>query len=76
MIYLAILMNTVNDQYLTKVYEDLQKEQMVLLNDMKTGIGEEKEKDVTRQLTQLNTLLMAILRFRNLRKSIAHKINC
>ena len=68
--------NQVNEQYLTKVYEDLQKEQMVLLNDMKTGCAEEKEKDLTRQMTHLNSLLMAVLRFRNLRKSIQIKLNC
>jgi len=69
-------MTSVNEQYLNKVYDDLQKEQMSLVNDMKTGCGDDKEKDVTKQLTQLNSLLMAILRFRNLRKSILAKINC
>jgi hypothetical protein len=69
-------MNTINEQYLNKLYEDLQKEQMVLMNDMKSGAGIEKEKDITKQMTQLNALLMAVLRFRNLRKTIQLKINC
>jgi hypothetical protein len=69
-------MTTITEQYLNKVYEDLQKEQMALMNDLKTGCGEEKEKDITKQMTQLNTLLMAVLRLRNLKKSIQNKLNC
>lgn len=69
-------MTTITEQYLNKVYEDLQKEQMSLMNDLKTGCGEEKERDVTKQMTHLNSLLMGVLRFRNLKKSIQNKINC
>ena len=69
-------MNQVNEQYLNKVYEDLQKEQMALLHDLKTGCAEDKEKDVTKQMTQLNSLLLSVLRFRNLKKSIQNKLNC
>jgi len=54
----------------------LQKEQMSLMNDLKTGCGEEKERDVTKQMTHLNSLMMGVLRFRNLKKSIQNKINC
>jgi len=69
-------MNSINEQYLNKVYDDLQKEQMTLMCDLKSGVSAEKEKDITKQMTQLNSLLLSVLRFRNLRKSIQLKINC
>ena len=69
-------MQNINEQYLNKLYDDLQKEQFNLMNDLKTGCGVEKEKDITKQMTQLNSLLLCVLRFRNLRKAIQQKINC
>jgi hypothetical protein len=66
------------EQYLNKAYEDFSKEQMRLMNAMKNG-GETEEKDkeldIQKQLTQLNTLMIGVLRFRNLRKKIAIKGN-
>jgi hypothetical protein len=69
-------MGSITEQYLNKLYEDLQKEQMNLMNDMNSGVGLEKEKDLTKQMTQLNSLLINVLRYRNLRKTIQQKINC
>jgi hypothetical protein len=64
-----------NEQYLNNLYEDLQKEQMTLMTDMKTDTSTEKEKDITKQLTLLNTLMLNIMRLRNLKKQISQKIN-
>lgn len=68
--------NDLTEQYLNKLYEDLSKEQMRLMNCMKNG-GEiqerEKEEAVTKQITALNALMISVLRFRNMRKKIVEK---
>jgi hypothetical protein len=78
-IYISLnnIMNTdITEQYLNKVYEDLVKEQMKLMADMKSGGNElQKEKDITKQITLINTLTLGVMRLRNLRKQIADKIN-
>jgi hypothetical protein len=70
--------NDLTEQYLNKCYEDFSKEQMRLLNEMKNG-GETEEKDkeldIQKQLTLLNSLMIGVLRFRNLRKKIILKGN-
>lgn len=70
-------MNTdITEQYLNKVYEDLFKEQMKLMNDMKSGGNElQKDRDITKQITLINQLTLGVMRLRNLRKQIADKIN-
>lgn len=70
-------MNTdITEQYLNKVYEDLFKEQMKLMADMKSGGNElQKDKDITKQITLINQLTLGVMRLRNLRKQIADKIN-
>lgn len=66
----------INENYLNSVYENLQRFQMSLLAQMKTSNNEpSKEKDIQKQLTLLNTLLINILRFRNLQKQIIEKNN-
>ena len=70
----------ITEQYLNKCYEDFSKEQMRLLNNMKqSGGGEnepkDKERDIQKQLTMLNSLLLQLLRLRNLRKSLLLKMN-
>jgi hypothetical protein len=64
------------EQYLNRVYEDFSKEQMRLMTALKNG-GETEEADkelsIQKQLTQLNTLMIGVLRFRNFRKKTALK---
>ena len=64
------------EQYLNKLYEDFSKEQMRLMNAMKNG-GETEERDkelaTQKQISALNTLMIGILRFRNMRKQIVLK---
>ena len=70
--------NDLSEQYLNKLYEDFSKESMRLLTVMKNGgEAEEKQKeiDTQKQITLLNTLMIGILRFRNIRKAISQKIN-
>ena len=67
----------ISEQYLNKTYEDLNKEQMRLMNDLKNNSGENeeanKEVDIQKQLTLLNSLMIQVLKLRNLRKKIILK---
>jgi hypothetical protein len=67
----------ITEQYLNKLYEDLSKEQMRLMSDLKNSNVDngDKEKDITKQFTFLNTLMTTALRYRNLKRKIVSKIN-
>jgi len=60
------------EQSLNKMYDDLSKEQMKLLSDIKNE-GAELSKDIQiqKQLSILNTLMINTLRLRNIKKKIA-----
>jgi virulence-associated protein VapD len=64
--------NDITEQSLTRMYDDLQKEQSRLTNDLKTGSDVVKEKDILKQVTIINSLIMSILKLRNLRKRISN----
>jgi hypothetical protein len=66
------------ESYLDKMYDDLSKEQMRLLTDMKNtkdADGEVKQQDIQKQLSFLNTLMINTLRLRNLKKKISLRVN-
>lgn len=65
----------INEQFLNNLYEDFHKEQMTLMTDIKTGTSTDKEKDITKQLTLLNTLMLNTMKLRNIKKQILQKIN-
>ena len=60
----------ISTQYLDKIYEDLSREQMKLLSDLKTDITTDVAKDVLvqKQLSLLNTIVVSVLRLRNIKK--------
>jgi hypothetical protein len=60
--------NEVNEQYMNTLCDNLAKFQMTLMSD-KTD-DPEKQKDITKQLTGINTLLSAAMRFRNVLRKI------
>lgn len=64
-----------NEQYLTRLFDDVQKEHQKLLTEMKTLKMEEapKEMDIQRQIALVNTLMTTILKLKNLKKKIALK---
>jgi len=66
----------INESYLDKIYDDFRREQGILMEAIKQVAEEDKAKDMTMQITILNSLTMMILRFRNLKKKLALKINC
>jgi len=63
----ASFSNDITEQYLNKVYDDLQKEQMRMMNDIKTGTDDDKSKSITKQISLINSINMSILRLRNLK---------
>ena len=69
----------ITEQYLDKLYDDLSKEQMKLMGDLKNtrdcAEQAQKEADLQKQLSLLNILMINALRFRNLKKKIAQKVN-
>jgi hypothetical protein len=62
--------NDVTEQNLNQVYDLFSKEQMSLMNTIKTSteLEDKREKSVQKQLSLLNTIIISILRLRNLRK--------
>ena len=69
-------MNFTNDitfQYLEKVYDDLSKESISLMNSIKSSSpdlvdDEKKQTAITKQISLINSINMSIIRLRNLRK--------
>ena len=56
--------------YLNRLHNDLSKEQLNLVEEMKRTTTIEKEKSYTRQITMLNQLLLLVLKFRNLKRHL------
>lgn len=56
--------------YLNRLHNDLSKEQLNLVEEMKRTTTIEKEKSYTRQITMLNQLLLLVLKFRNLKRQL------
>jgi arginine decarboxylase-like protein len=67
---MSSFMNDITEQRLTKIYEDLQKEQTKLMNDMKSGTTEVKEKDLTKQISYINSICLNVIKLINLRKKV------
>jgi hypothetical protein len=59
-----------NEQSLNQIYDLFSKEQMSLMHTIKTDkdIEDKREKEMHKRLTILNTLMINILRYRNLLK--------
>jgi len=69
--YMNHFTNDITEQKLTKFYEDLQQEQTKLMNDMKQGTTDIKEKDLTKQISYINSICLNIIKLINLRKKIS-----
>ncbi len=62
--------NDLTEQVLNQIYDLFSKEQMNHMNTIKTSteLEDKREKSIQKQLTLLNTILISILRLRNLKK--------
>ena len=57
----------INDSYLNQTYENFANEQMKLMQTLKSKDDEETQQKIQKQLTMLNTLMIQVVRYRNLR---------
>jgi hypothetical protein len=64
-------MDVLNDYYFDRVYDDLSREHLKLLQNLKANTGDEKQ--TQKQVALISTLLMHILKLRNFRKALAEK---
>ena len=67
----------VNETYLNRLYEDLLKEQMSILRDMKNGGNSEVknlDKKQAKHFSLVSNLMKQILIFRNFRKDLEAKL--
>jgi hypothetical protein len=72
--------NDITEQYLMKVYDDLSKESMNLMNSIKAVSPLDHREDmvdddkkttaVTKQISLINSINMSLIRLRNLKKKI------
>lgn len=62
--------NDISSQYLEKVYNDLQQEQLRLMNSIKNDRDddEKKQSSVQKQISAINTINMNLLKLRNHKK--------
>ena len=65
----------IDDNQLERIYDDFSREQGMLMTDLKTKQEEDKEKDIMKELTLINSIMMNTLRLINLRKKIHMKLN-
>ena len=62
--------NDLTETSLNQIYDLMSKEQLNQMNVIKTSteLEDKREKSVQKQLSLLNTIMISILRLRNLRK--------
>lgn len=64
----------ITEQYLNTKWEDFSKEQMRLMTEIKNDQEVNLKKQLAQQLTQINTIMMALMRLRNIRKKVAQSL--
>lgn len=70
------MFNNITEEYLNALYDNLHREQMSIMNCIKSSNNELKQdKDNQKQITLINTLMINTLRLRNLKKQILEKNN-
>jgi hypothetical protein len=71
------IMNTeLTEQYINDVYSNIMNEHLKLLNEMKnsnTEMEKHKERDISKQLSLLTSLMTGLLKLRNLKKQVKMK---
>jgi len=70
-------MNTeLTEQYINDVYSNIMNEHLKLLNEMKnsnTDMEKHKERDISKQLSILTSVMTGLLKLRNLKKQVKMK---
>jgi len=62
----------ITEQYLVKIYDDLQQEQLRLMNGIKTDVdcNPKQHTAITKQITCINSINLNILKLNNIRKKL------
>lgn len=58
----------ITEQYLNQSWENFSREQMRLMGDIKSGKNEDDLQYIQKQLTQINSIMMGLMRLRNIKK--------
>jgi hypothetical protein len=68
--------NELNENTLNTIYDNFQREQLKMMNDLKNVNTDDdlKAKHIQKQITLINTININILRFRNNNKTYNEKI--
>lgn len=63
----------VTEQHLTKIYDDLQQEQLRLMNDLKNDreANQKKTTSITKQISIINSININLLKLNTIRKKHA-----
>ena len=64
-------MDPLNEQYFDRIYEDLTREHIKQMQNLKTGMGDERS--TQKQIGLINSLVLAIVKLRNFRKQLAER---
>ena len=64
-------MDELTERYFDKIYEDVSREHVKQLQNLRTGHA--NEKDTQRQVALIAALLLAVVKLRNFRKALAEK---
>jgi hypothetical protein len=67
----------ISEQYLVKLFDDLQREHQRLLTELKNINSESmnKESDIQKQIGLINSLMSTTLKLRNLKKKLHLKLS-
>ena len=57
----------ISTEYINGVYQMFASEQMTLMQSLKTSDDDEKNKNIQRQFSAINQIMIQLLRYRNLR---------
>ena len=63
------------EQYLEQLYDNLSREHMRLMTELKKNDETVNEKDIQKQLTMLNMLMVGSLKLKNLKKKIKTRVD-
>ena len=61
----------ITEQNLNQRWEEFSKEQMRLMSEIKNDATDNEKKKIPQQLTQINAIMMGLMRLRNLKRQIA-----
>jgi hypothetical protein len=68
-------MSDITEQYLDKLYDDLQREQQKILLDIKSNKEDNNESYNLKQFNNINIIMVNVLKLRNLKRKEKQKLD-